>query len=69
MGWLKQLIKRIVYPNKYSSEVFVKYLRRNGATIGDNTYFFAPQTNTIDSGRLSYITIGNGCSITQGVEL
>ena len=69
MSRLKQFFKRIIYPNKYSSEAFVKYLRKNGATVGENTYFFAPQTNTIDSGRLSYIKIGNGCSITQGVEL
>lgn len=69
MGGLKRLVKRILFPNKWCSEAFVDYLRKNGAIVGENTYFFAPRTNTVDSGRLSYITIGNGCAITQGVEL
>ena len=62
-------INRIVYPHSYSSEVYIKYLRKKGAKIGTNTYFFDPTSNILDDGRLPYITIGNNCCITHGVEI
>ena len=70
---LKQIIInnliKILHPNTYSSEVYVKYLRKNGAKIGNNNFFTDPPNINLDSRRLQYITIGNNCCITRGVEI
>ena len=64
-----QFVEKILHPNRYNSEAYANYLRRNGAEIGENTFFFAPKSTVIDERRLSYIKIGNGCAITSGVQL
>lgn len=68
MGKLKECVKRIVYPNKYSSEKFVKYLRSIGVSIGNDTFFFDPVRTKIDIKRASYLKIGNKVKITTGVQ-
>ena len=65
---MKKMYARFRYPHTYSSEAFISYWRRKGLTIGENSYFFAPDKTKIDKGRASYITIGKNCCITGGVQ-
>lgn len=62
-------IEKVLYPHRYSSEAYVKYLRARGAKIGNNTFFFGPKSISIDERRLDYISIGENCSITAGVQI
>lgn len=66
---IKKIINKILYPNTWSNEAYVKYLRKNGATIGDNTTFIRPKNTIVDTQRLNYIKIGNECCITSGVVI
>lgn len=66
---IKKLIKRIIFPNSYSSEAFVKYLRNRGINVGDETYFWSPNKTFIDVQRPCMISIGRGCKITEGVKI
>lgn len=66
---LKKLLKKLLYPHNYNSEVFVKYLRSKGCKIGKGTYFFDPKDTVVDGNRLKFIEIGENCSITRGVVI
>ncbi|OPZ91729.1 MAG: Galactoside O-acetyltransferase [Firmicutes bacterium ADurb.Bin419] len=66
---LKNIIKRIIYPHGYSSEAYVKYLKKNGCTIGENVYFYAPMSNVIDYNNGLFIEIGNDVQITKDVKI
>ena len=63
---IKKVIQKIIYPNTFSSERYIEFLRQQGAKIGDNCYIYAPTKTTIDSSRAFLLTIGNNVSITQG---
>lgn len=52
-----------------SSEKYISYLRKLGATIGNNTKFLSPRKSFIDENRAAYITIGDNCVICQGVTI
>lgn len=54
----------LLYPNSYSHERFLEYLRENGAKIGTNTRFISPSKCSIDPGRLDYIEIGDNCCLS-----
>ena len=62
-------MNRLIHPHTYSSEAFVKHLRKTGAMIGDNTVFVAPNRIVVDAGRRKYINIGEDCVITEGVKI
>lgn len=66
---IKQLIRKIIYPNNYSSEALCNYLRKMGCEVGDDTYFFNAPSIKIDTNRKDYIKIGNKCKITDGVRI
>lgn len=66
---LRQLGKRVIYPNKYSSDAYVKYLRKLGCQIGEHTHFFGPLHTTVDVTRPYLISIGNYCKISNGVTI
>ena len=65
---IRKMALRVIYPNKYSSEKFINYLKKNGASIGEKTYFFDPKNTTFDDKRISYVSIGSYCKITSGVQ-
>ncbi len=69
MKIINNWIEKKLHPNRYSSDAYISYLRRNGATIGEGTFFYAPKSNVLDERRLDYITIGKNCSITQGCQI
>lgn len=66
---IRNWIDKKMHPNRHSSEAYITYLRKNGATIGEGTFFYAPKSNVMDDRRLDYITIGKNCSITQGCQI
>lgn len=65
---VRLLIKKMLYPNTWSSEAFVKHLRQTGCNIGNNTWFTEPRTVFVDPGRRSFISIGDDCLITRNVS-
>ena len=64
---LKKIIKKLLYKQYYSNETYIKYLKMNGASIGDNTYFYSPKSKPVDETSLPFIEIGSNCRITGGV--
>ncbi|MFQ6862914.1 MAG: acyltransferase [Beduini sp.] len=62
---IKQLINRLLYSHTYSSEAYIRYLRKNGAVIGKNTRFVSPKQCRVDSGRMDHISIGDNCCIVS----
>ena len=64
---LKNILMRFIYPNRYSSEAFCKYLRSKGCEVGKNTYFFNPISTEVDVNRGKFIEIGDNCKIAAGV--
>jgi acetyltransferase-like isoleucine patch superfamily enzyme len=66
---LRSFVVRIIYPNTYSSEAYVKYLRKIGCYIGEHTHFFSPIGTTVDITRPYLLNIGDYCKITQGVVI
>ena len=65
LSFLKLLLhpRRLLHRNTYSSEAFVKYLKKKGATVGENTRFINPEKCHIDPGRMDYISIGDNCCL------
>lgn len=64
---IKNLLKRIIDPNHYSSEAYIQYLRNSGVHIGEKTIVYAPRHTSIDIQKLHLISIGSYCKITTGV--
>lgn len=69
MSIINSIKDRLLYPHRYNNKAFIKYLKRCGVTIGENTYFFSPKTTTIDVQNSIFITIGSNCKITKGCTI
>ena len=66
----KQLIKKIIYKEKATSESYVRWLRKNGAKVGDRVLkYLLLQKTTIDITRPWLLEIGNDVQITEGVTI
>ena len=65
--FVRNMAKRVMYPNRYSSDAYIGYLNRGGAEIGSGTFFYDPVHVMIDEGNLPYIKIGKNCRITKDV--
>lgn len=66
---IKKLLRFIVYGNKASSKTYIKYLRKKGVLIGEDTEIFEPRITCIDETRPFLIEIGNNVQITRGVTI
>lgn len=66
---ITNIIRRIVFPNTYSSEAYIQFLRSKGITIGDGCIIYSPNTTSIDVQRPHMLTIGNYVRITAGVHI
>lgn len=66
---IKQIINRILFPNTYSSDAYVKYLRRSGVSIGDGTWFVRPKNTIVDVQKADFVEIGDNVCITDGVTI
>ncbi|OYR53902.1 hypothetical protein DJ73_06275 [Halorubrum sp. Ea1] len=59
----------LLYPDKYSSDAYVRYLRVQGVKIGENTEFYSPETSHIDVTRPSLVEIGDNVKMTRGTTV
>lgn len=66
---IKELIKKIILQEKYSSEVFVAYLKEKGVQIGEDCIIYTPSKTVVDLQYPWLISIGNHVRITQGVMI
>lgn len=55
--------------SRRNSISYVKYLRKNGCSIGNYVHFHDPKNTFVDPNVLSFINIGNNVSITRGVTI
>ncbi len=66
---IKEIIKKIIYRERSSSESYVNFLREKGCEIGEGTRFFDPRGTEVDITKPSLITIGKNVQITAGVKI
>ena len=66
---IRKIIEKIVFGHKADSETYIKYLRKIGMRIGEDTYLYAPRRILIDETRPFLIEIGNHVKIGQGVQI
>lgn len=66
---LREIVRKIVYKEKASSETYCNWLRKQGAKIGERTVIFSPTRTSIDMTRPWLIDIGNDVQITEGVTI
>ena len=62
-------IKKLIFPNKYSSDAYIKYLRKNGVLVGEHVTIYSPMHTDIDIRRPWLISIGDYCKITKDVAI
>ena len=67
---LKTFIRKLLFPDTYSSEAFVKALRNKyHVDIGDDCIFWSPNHVNIDVQRPWLLHIGNDVRVTSGVTI
>lgn len=66
---IKTYFRKKKYPNTYSSEAYVRWLKNRGISIGEGVYFFAPSNTRIDTQRPHMLHIGDYVKITDGVSI
>ena len=66
---MRNIIKRVLFREKASSEDYKNYLIKKGVVIGKGTRFYSPKTTNIDVTRPYMIEIGEYVSITHGVTM
>lgn len=66
---LKEIIKKIIFKEKYNSESYIKYLRKLGSKIGDNCIIYVPTKTLIDTQNPYMIEIGDNVKISEGVKI
>ena len=66
---MKDFARKLVYGNKYSSESYIKHLRKIGMKIGEDVTIYAPMKSVIDECYPWMTTIGDHVRITQGVVI
>lgn len=67
--FLERYRRSFKYYGSRSSEKFVKYLRNNGAIVGNNVKFRYPKHTKIDLTRSSLIEIGNNLDINDNFTI
>lgn len=66
---IKRALKKVIYGNRASSDIYINYLRKIGCTIGEKTTIYSPRNVIIDETRPYLIEIGNNVQITDGVRI
>mgnify|MGYP000952403086 FL=1 len=61
---IKEVLKKMIFGYKSSSEEYIKYIRSKGAKIGENCHIFCPKDTSIDTSNLYLLEIGNNVKIT-----
>lgn len=66
---IKEIIKKMIYRQKYSSDTFIKFLRKKGVQIGKNCTIYNPRGTNIDYQNPHALFIGNYVRIADGVRI
>lgn len=66
---IQSLVKKMLYPNRYSSDAYITYLRKKGVEIGSGCTIYSPNHTEIDTQRPHMLKIGNYVKITSGVTI
>ena len=69
MSCINNFIRRLIYPNTYSSDAYINHLRKSGVKVGKNSCVFEPGTVAIDIARPYLLEIGDNVVITKGVTI
>lgn len=69
MNFIKEQIKKMIFKEKYSSESYINFLRKKGATIGKNCIIYYPRNTNIDYQNTFMIDIGDNVKIADGVRI
>lgn len=67
--FIKDKILYLVFQHKSSSDRYIKWLRKKGVRIGNNTKFYTPWNINIDMQRPWLIEIGDNVHVTLGVTI
>lgn len=66
---MKNLLKRILFGYKATSESYIAHLRKMGMSIGEDVILFRPFNTTIDEKNPHMISIGSHVMITGPVTI
>ena len=66
---IRNIIRKVLFPNTYSSEAFLNFLSKKGVSVGSNCIIYSPNNTNIDIQRPEMLHIGNFCRITRGVTI
>lgn len=66
---IKNILLKIKYGYKATSDAYAKYLKSKGIKIGNNVKFYSPWTINIDTQRGWMIEIGDNVHITMGTTI
>ena len=66
---MKNFIKKLMYPNRYSSEALVNHLKSKGAVKGEDVFFYSPATSIIDINSARFLEIGSHVMFTSNTTL
>lgn len=63
------ILRKLIYGHKSSSESYLNYYRKRGASIGEGCVVYEPTNTMIDVSRPYLIQIGNDVQILKGVTI
>lgn len=66
---IKNIVRKLVYQEKATSDSYIAYLRKQGVQIGERTTIFTPTKTLIDLTRPWLIEVGNDVQIAEGVKI
>ena len=70
MRFVKNIIRSLIYRyHTSSSNKYIEYLRKLGASIGENVTILAPRRAMIDERRASWISIGDNVILSAGCSI
>lgn len=67
--FIVKYLKILKYGIRYSSDSYIKHLKKIGINIGNRTTIFDPHSTIIDESRPWLIKIGDDVQITAGVTI
>lgn len=67
--FFSKILRKVIYPNSYSNEAYIRYLRSKNIKIGKGCIFYSPNKTSIDVERGHMLTIGDYVKIASGVKI
>ena len=66
---IKEMIKKLIWGKKYSSDTYIEYLKNRGVQIGEDVTIFVPSKTVVDEIYPWMISIGDHVRITEGCKI